>query len=138
MKLHQLVLFTLLAFAGVASAEAHCYSGERVIVLVNGIDRIGTQIICDGQLARVELEPSVVDRPIYTPPRVFYAPPRAYYVPPPAYVRQYNWQYSPPTYDIVQPYYPPPAVYLGRDGVGVYGPDVYFEFGGGRYYRHHR
>ncbi len=129
MKLHQFVLFTLLAFAGVASAEAHCYSGERVLVEVNGIDRIGTQIICDGQLVRVELEPQVVVRPRFTPPPVYLASP-------PAYVRQYNWQYSPPTYDIVQPYYPPP-VYLGRGGVNINAPGIYFEFGGGHHHRHH-
>ena len=129
MKLHQSVLFSLLALAGVSAAEAHCYGGERVIVEVNGIDRMGTQIICDGQLARVELEPLVVVRPTLTPPRV-------YYVPPPAYVRQYNWQYSRPTYDIVQPYYPPPTVYLGRGGPSVYVPGLYFEFRGGQHHHH--
>ena len=136
MKLHQLVLFSLLALAGVSAAEAHCYGGERVIVEVNGIDRMGTQIICDGQLARVELEPLVVARPTLTPPPVYYVPPPVYYVPPPACVRRYNWQYSRPTCDIEQPYYPPPTVYLGRGGANVYVPNMYFEFRGGQHHHH--
>lgn len=137
MKLHQFVLFTMLAFGGVPAALAQCYSGERVIVEVGGVDRIGTQIICNGQITRVELEPPVVERRIYTPPPVYYATPPVYYTSPPAYIRQYNWQYSPPTYDIVQPYYPPPTVYLGRGGVSVGVPGVYFEFGGGHHHHHH-
>ncbi len=136
MKLHQFALFTLLALGGVTSAQAQCYSGERVIVTVGGVDRIGTQIICNGQLDRVELESQVVARPIYTPPPVYYTPPPpVYYTPAPAYVQRYNWQYSPPTYDIVQPY-SPPAVYLGRGGVNVYTPGLYFEFGGGHHHHH--
>lgn len=131
MKLHHFVLFTLLAFGGVASAQAQCYSGERVIVTVGGVDRIGTQIICNGQVVRIEVEqPQVVARPIYTPPP-------AYYVPPQAFVQRHNWQYSEPTYEIVQPYIPPPAVYLGRGGVSVAVPGVYFDFGGSHHHRHH-
>ncbi len=136
MRLH-IVLFTLLALGGVASAEAHCYGGERLIVEVNGVDRIGTQIICDGRLVRIEVEqPRIIQPPVvFAPPPVYVTP----FVPPRTYVQRHDWQYSPPTYEIVQPFpVPPPAVYLGRDGVGVYAPGFYFEFGGGRNHHHYR